>query len=578
MKSVPNQNLMQNLLNDFDKNRKDFNPLDTKRLHKKHQWQYHRKKRRNNLKKNTKDFESTIIFPEFNNNDKSHDYPNKEYYYENFFDKLLSDVSSKYIGEEYSSQYDLQSALEGRLQEKNNLEEFHDNSLNKPTEIISETDKPTKPNKTTKGLPPLCECSKSLLNRVRIINNDDKLYFFNGKCYDPVGKYDIAKLYREKVDDKIGSSSSMYNIFQLEDFMLSDPSICIEDMNYNLRIAVLKNCIYDVEKRQKCHHTSDIITFSYIDADFVDDPYCPYFDKFLKNVFQNDSILIERMWQILGYLFMQTNEAKSFFFMGEASDSGKSLLGNFIQSLYPKQYVSNIPLHDFNTRFGSVRLVGSAINISLDLPAAKLKDSAVSKIKMLTGGDYINVEEKCKPIFKYRNRAKLLFASNFPISLYEEDDAFWNRLVYIPFDISVPPEKQDRTLADKFMNEKDSIVSKALIHARTLIKNDFIFPSTSDIDARIRQWKVQDIPSVDYFLEKYCVINSEYKGELVAKLYYAYEHYCQNEDYAPKSRIEFKKYLEKNVGLKHFKMRDGGENPQSAFKGIKLISSDFNNH
>lgn len=277
----------------------------------------------------------------------------EEYYDEDIFDKLLSDVSSKHTGEEYSPQYDLQSALESRLQEKDDFERTHDNLTMQHSNIIREADKPAKSNKTTKGLPPLCECSKNLLNRVRIINNDDKLYFFNGKCYDPVGKYDIAKLYREKVDDKIGSSSSMYNIFQLEDFMLSDPSICIENMDYNLRIAVLKNCIYDLVKRQKCHHTSDIITFSYIDADFVDDPYCPYFDKFLKNVFQNDSILIERMWQILGYLFMQTNEAKSFFLMGKAPNSGKSLLGNFIQSLYPKQYVSNVPLHDFNTRLGS---------------------------------------------------------------------------------------------------------------------------------------------------------------------------------------------------------------------------------
>lgn len=561
---------LQNLLNDFDENLKDFKPLDTKRLHKKHQWQYHHKKRRKNLRKNTKNFESTIVFPEFNNNDKSHDYPHEKYYDDNFFDKLLSGVSSKHAGDKYSPQYDLQSAIESRLQEKNNFENSDEKQLQQ------KSDKPINSNKP-KGMASLYECSSNLLNRVKIINIDDKLYYFNGKCYDPVGKYDIAKLYREKVDEKIGSSTTMYNVFQLEDFLLSDSSICVEEEDCNMRIAVLKNCIYDVEKKRKFHHTSDIMVFSYINADFVDDPCCPYFDKFMKNVFQNDPVLIERMWQILGYIFMQTNESKSFFLMGEAPDSDKSLLGNFIQSLYPKQYVSNVPLHDFNTRFGPVRLVGSAINISLDLPATKLKDSAVSKIKMLTGGDYINVEEKCEPIFKYRNRAKLLFASNYPISLYEEDDAFWNRLIYIPFDVSVPPEKQDRTLAEKFMSEKDSIVSKALMHARTLIKNDFIFPSTSDIDARIKQWKAQDIPSIEYFLEKYCVINSEYRGELVGNLYYAYEQYCQYEDYAPKSRIEFKKYLEKNVGLKHFKMRDGGENPQSAFKGIKLFETKAKN-
>lgn len=569
MKLTPSLNL---IYDDFEL----LPQVSSEMLHKKNIKSYAHKK---HIKKMINS--STSIEPEFDsikfNTDKSNSDSTITFDDKNIsdyeLDDMLSDILSKHTDDEYSLQNDWQSAIESRLPEKSDFEEIHEDLPKQQPDIIKEAAKPEKSNKSTKSLSTLYECSKSLLNRAKIINMNDKLYFFNGKCYDPVGKYDIAKLYRKKVDDKIGSSSSMYTIFQLKDFLLSDSSICIEEQDLNLQIAVLNNGIYDVKRQRLFCHTSDIMAFSYINADFVDDPYCPYFEKFLKNVFQNDPVLIERMWQILGYLFMQTNEAKSFFLMGEAPDSGKSLLGNFIQSLYPKQYVSNVPLHDFNTRFGPVRLVGSAINISLDLPATKLKDAAVSKIKMLTGGDYINVEEKCEPIFKYRNRAKLLFASNSPISLYEEDDAFWNRLVYIPFDISVPTEKQDRSLAEKFMKEKNSIVSKALMHARTLIKNDFIFPSTSDIDARIKQWKAQDIPSIEYFLEKYCVINSEYKGELVGNLYYAYEQYCQYEDYAPKNRIEFKKYLEKNVGLKHFKMRDGGENPQSAFKGIKLMLS-----
>lgn len=399
MKSTPNLNSMYNLLINLENDLESLTQIEPEILHKHNINAYTHKRYMKNMDNTSNQIEPEFDLIRFNDEKSSSDstttFDNENISDYEFMDDMLSDVSSKHTDDKYSPQYDLQSALESRLQKKNGSKNTHDDLSKQQSNIAKEADKPVKSNKSTKGLPPLYECSKNLLNRVRIINNDDKLYFFNGKCYDPVGKHDIAKLYREKVDDKIGSSSSMYNIFQLEEFMLSDPSICIEDMNYNLRIAVLKNCIYDVEKRQKCHHTSDIITFSYIDADFVDDPYCPYFDKFLKNVFQNDSILIERMWQILGYFFMQTNEAKSFFLMGEAPDSGKSLLGNFIQSLYPKQYVSNVPLHDFNTRFGPVRLVGSAINISLDLPATKLKDSAVSKIKMLTGGDYINVEEKC---------------------------------------------------------------------------------------------------------------------------------------------------------------------------------------
>ena len=420
--------------------------------------------------------------------------------------------------------------------------------------------------------PSLFECGLSLLNKVDIINVCEKLFYFNGKCYEPADKNRIIMLYRDRVDEKVNLISSMNNISQLEKFLLTDSSLCRDDYGEPLRLAVLNNCVYDVENRRKLRHSPDILVFSYVDANFISNPSCPYFDGFLKETFHNNPILIKRVWMMLGYLLMQTNEAKVFFHMGEAPDSGKSLLGNFIQSIFPEKHVSNVPLHDLNSRFGPIRLVGSAVNISLDLPSTKIKSYAVSQVKLLTGGDHINVEEKCQPIFKYRNRAKLLFASNFPIRLYEDDDAFWNRLVYIPFDVSIPTEKQNRTLVHKFKKEKDSIVTKALYYAHEIIKNDFIFPSTSDIDARIRQWKVQPVPTIDYFLKECCTINDEYKGELVSNLHSEYQKYCLSKEYNPKGMSEFKQYLEKTIGLTHAKIRDGCENPRSAFRGIKLNS------
>lgn len=425
---------------------------------------------------------------------------------------------------------------------------------------------------STGKTPSLFECEQNLLSKLNIMNINGKLFYFNNKCYDPADKDKIIMLYRDRVDEKVNLTSTLHNYLQLEKFLITDSSLYREDDGYSLRLAVLNNCVYDVEKRRKLRHSPDIPVFSYIDANFINNPSCPYFDQFLKDTFHNNPILIKRVWMMLGYLFMQTNEAKAFFHMGEAPNSGKSLLGNFVQSVFPEKYVSNVPLHEFNSRFGPVRLVGSAVNISLDLPSTTLKSQAVSKIKMLTGGDYINVEEKCQPIFKYRNRAKLLFASNFPIRLYEDDDAFWNRLVYIPFDVSIPTEKQDRTLVHKFKKEKDSIVTKALYYAHELIKNDFIFPSTSDIDARIRQWKVQPVPTIDYFLKECCTINDEFKGELVSNLHSEYQKYCLSKEYNPKGISEFKQYLEKTIGLTHTKIRDGCENPRSAFRGIKLNS------
>ena len=63
----------------------------------------------------------------------------------------------------------------------------------------------------------------------------------------------------------------------------------------------------------------------------------------------------------------------------------------------------------------------------------------------------------------------------------------------------------------------------------------------------------------------------EYYDKEFQKLYRQYEDYCVEDNQAVASYNAFKQYLEDVVGLKHFKMRDGGENTQSAFRSIKII-------
>lgn len=424
-----------------------------------------------------------------------------------------------------------------------------------------------------RGLPPLYKCAELLKERVHLITYGDSLYYYNGKCYDIVVGNDIISLYRTYVDDKVGSEKNLSSIGQLNMFLCTDSTIAVKEFAKNLRIAVLNNGIYDVMDEKLRPHTHKNVVFSYINADYVEYGQCPSFDKFLYSVTEGDEALQKRLWMMLGYILMQSIEAKVFFVMGEAPDSGKSLLGNFIESLFPKKYVSNIALADFNRGFSLAPIVGSAINISLDLPATHLNATAVSKLKMLTGGDSLNINQKYVPEFKYQNRAKLIFASNFPITLTDADDAFWNRLIYLPFNRSVPKEKQDRTLPEKFQKEKNAIVSKALLYAKKLILDDFQFPTTYQIDRRMLEWQGRNCFTIDAFISDCCICGENKRGETVDNLYKAYEVYCDDTSFMAETRYTFKRFLEEQVGLKHFKMRDGGENPQSAFRGIEIQKS-----
>ena len=421
-----------------------------------------------------------------------------------------------------------------------------------------------------KGLPSPYQCAELLKEKIYFIYYDESLYYFNGRCYDLLSNDDIIRLYRDKVDVTMGYERNLSIFNHVYRTLLTDSSIRVERLSDDSRVAVLRNGIFDVEHQKLREHSHKEIVFSYIDADYVKNEECPHFENFIYDITNGDKLLQKRFWMFLGYILMQSIEAKSFFVMGEAPDSGKSILGKFIESLFPIKYVSNIPLNDMNKEFNLAPIAGSAINISLDLPATRLKAEAVSKIKMLTGDDTVNINQKHKDIFRYENRAKLIFASNFPIHLVEDDNAFWNRLVYLPFTKSVPKCQQDKKLLKKMKAEKNAIVSKALYYAKELVENDFQFPSTSYIECKMMEWQGKSCKSVESFLGDCCFCGGEYEGELLETLYLSYEQYCKYADYVAISKNEFKKFLEEQKGLKHCKKRLGGGNPRSAFEGIMI--------
>lgn len=419
--------------------------------------------------------------------------------------------------------------------------------------------------------PPIAERAGKLKEKVPILRIEGVLSAFNKMCYDDLTPEKVVELYRSNVDFSLDSDKSMTTIKQLYDCLLSDETIPEVTRKRNLRIAVLKNGVLDVESMTLLPHSPENIVCYYIDANYVENSECPDFDKFVFETFGGNKTYIKRFWMSLGYIFLETLEAKVFFFMGRARDSGKSLVGRFIESLYPERYVSNIELNDFNRDFAIAPIVGAALNTALDMPAIRLNPRAVSKLKKFTGGDGFNVNQKHVPEFKYRNSAKFLFASNHPIILNEDDDAFWSRLVYLPFNFTVPCEERDSRLLEKFQREKDAIVSKALRYAKKLIDNKFQFPTDYELEKEVQSWRGRTSDSIEYFLDERCSIAKEYKGELVKKLYSHYEDYCDNNNYTIASYNVFKQYLENITGLKHFKMRDGGENTQSAFKGIRIL-------
>lgn len=263
-----------------------------------------------------------------------------------------------------------------------------------------------------------------LKKRVSIISYGNALYYHNGYYYAYLDAEHLIRLYREHVDYELNYESSLYGYKDLYECCVTDPKLQRSETEDEPIYAPLQNGIFDLAKQRLYPHSPDRLTFTCIKAKYDPNAKCPVFDSFLFWVTHGNPQLLERFWMALGSLLIYPTRGKFFIFMEGVSNSGKSVLGNFCQRLYPKESVSNIRLRTMKENFGLMRLLGAVINFELDMPNTKLNAEVVSRLKQITGGDSIDVPRKYLSSVTLERQIKFVFASNHPLCLDGEDDAF----------------------------------------------------------------------------------------------------------------------------------------------------------
>ena len=206
-----------------------------------------------------------------------------------------------------------------------------------------------------------------------------------------------------------------------------------------------------------------------IDVDFDGRNWnCPVFMTFLNVVTNGNGALRLRLLEIIGYILSGDNNAKKFFLFAGVGNSGKSLLINLINSLYPRECVYCSTMNSLGDKFQGY-MSGTQLCTFADMPDEVLSSEAVGNIKALTGGDMMPAWKKYQGYDVLEKTTRLLFATNHPVMLSGNDDAFWDRSCIVPFMVAIPPQHRDPYLYDRLMYERTAIVNNALCAYNNLL-------------------------------------------------------------------------------------------------------------
>lgn len=302
-----------------------------------------------------------------------------------------------------------------------------------------------------------------VLNSCRLLVKDGVIFSFDGRSYQSLSEAKVRQLISTVCSRELEEYGRFEIVIGTLNFILSEPSIQLLESVENRKILTFQNGNLDVETGAFTGHDPSIFTTYALQCNYISHgAVCPVFDKFLYDITSGDLAITARIWEMLGYCLVPDIGAKVGFVLQGRKHSGKSLLCNFLESLFPGNVISALDAHDFSQKFALSELEGKALCVSADMPAEPLNKKVVSNIKKLSGNDLISAPKKYENNRQFRFGGKLILVSNHQVLPQADDDAFWDRLVAIPFPNTIPREQQDANLLHRLMPERDAIVRKAI--------------------------------------------------------------------------------------------------------------------
>lgn len=290
------------------------------------------------------------------------------------------------------------------------------------------------------------------------------------------------------------------------------------ELNSYKNLINFKNGVWDIENKKLIPHDSKYLQTIQIPHEVGE--YKPFTETRLYKFFRKTKLPKEDVKMILRYIAycMSTDYGlKTFMVLVGQSNTGKSVLIRFVESLVGRQNTSALSMHELNMRFYPAQLYGKLLNSCADNKTLPL--SSIENLKKITGGDQIMHEKKGKEPFFFVSFAKLLFSFNqLPLQLEEKSNAFYKRMrvLFMNNELFLNNEYVDDLCSDESIEE----VIPYLLSLLPLKE----IPRTKMSDSCVETLR-QDSDSIHAFIKSECELGEDlYISKDV--LFQAYADFC----------------------------------------------------
>lgn len=353
--------------------------------------------------------------------------------------------------------------------------------------------------------------------------NQGDTFVIGGECYRyQDGVYVESSSYvRSMIKDMIMldrfiTQDQIMSVYKLlaDDYRIQKSSF---ELNPNTELINFVNGVWSIQKRKLIPHDSKYLQTIQIPHEIG--TYKPFKETRLYDFFKKTRMLKEDIHMIMNYMaycLTLKHGLKTFMVLLGKSNTGKSVLIRFFESLVGGQNTSALSMHELNMRFYPAQLYGKLLNACADNNSLPLQ--SIDSLKKITGGDLIMHEKKGKEPFFFTPFCKLIFSFNqMPLQLEEKSNAFYKRMRILRMETEL--FLNDEYVEDLCTNGVEEIIPYLL----TLLPVKEIKPTRTS--NRLVEELRQDSDSIHAFIKKCCKVG-EKEHVLKSDLYVAYVEFC----------------------------------------------------
>ena len=377
--------------------------------------------------------------------------------------------------------------------------------------------------------------AEEILAKAQIVYLNDNFYQYRDGVYKKSSQQEIDLLIKLEVGESFRSFLAKEVRNSLSTIATKKP----EDFDQDPDILNCKNGLLKLSTLQLEPHRPDYLSLSQISASFFEGtPECPKWIRFLREILVDEELKANILQEFLGYSLTPSCRMEKALFLIGSGANGKSVFLDVLDGIFGTENKSSVGLDQLKNSHYTARLFGKMLNASYE--SETKAEVYEGQLKALISGEEVEADHKFGHPFQFRNKAKFIFALNSLPRVNDKTDAFYRRLLIVPFNVTIPEETRNINLAKEILSEERDQIFKWSLYGLARLR-DQGFTKSKQVEEAISEYRVSN-NNVLVFVNERCQLSPALQVRK-STLYEDYKDFCGESGYEALGEIKFGKQI-----------------------------------